>query len=147
MFIELSFLYFFVYLLLESFSFYIWSYQIWIIFKHKMGKIVTVNGATEMKVNYGLAEKEPDCLGCRAAIWNKKWLTSFGGGIYRTPVSSLVRQDLCCMQILLPKRSKDVFLFSADSQFDRWMADRTSKQASEVKWWGDLITWRVKTNH
>ena len=29
----------------------------------------------------------------------------FGGGIYRTPVSFLARQDLCHMEILLHKRS------------------------------------------
>ena len=45
----------------------------------------------------------------------KKNTLIFGGGIYRTPVSSLAKQDLCRMQILLYKRgnasSNGIFLF------------------------------------
>ena len=55
---------------------------------------------------------------------------TFDGEIYRTLEFSMVRQDLCRMQILLHKRSnvssKDGFLFSADYQ-----VDRVSKQAKK----------------
>ena len=60
------------------------------------------------------------CLACRVPVVKKK-TADFGGGIYRTSVSFLVRWNLCkfcCIKGAMPV-AKVSFLFSADCQFDR----------------------------
>ena len=60
-----------------------------------------------------------------------KNLVVSGGGIYRTPVSSLARQDLCHMQNLLHQGAmRSFFLFSADNQFDRQSEQRKVTRTS-----------------